>query len=192
MRRATIHFTKKEQQDLLLAWGVISLAFAILYAGGLKPDTDFAIALVVSALTVGIGFLLHELAHKFTALHYGCSAHFHANKKMLGLAVIFSFFGFVFAAPGAVRIQGVISKKQHGKIAAAGPITNLLLALLFIPLLLLGMPFAGYGAGINAFLALFNLLPIPGLDGSTVLKWDKRVYAGLLIISIGLSMLMYF
>ena len=191
MRRVTIHFSKKEQQDLLLAWGLISVAFAILFAGGLRFEIGFLVFLIISAFTVGIGFLFHELAHKFVALRYGCNAYFVANKKMLVLAILFSFFGFVFAAPGAVRIHGAISKKQHGKIAAAGPLANILLALLFVPFLIMGLPLARYGAGINAFLALFNMLPLPGLDGSTVLKWDKMVYTGLLVVSIALSLLFY-
>lgn len=191
MRRMVIHFSKRELKDLFLAWGIISLAFAILFADA-KFTAGFLLFLILSALTVGVGFLFHELAHKFTALHYGCNASFVANKTMLLLAVVFSFFGFVFAAPGAVHIQGAVGRREHGHIAAAGPAANIVLALLFLPLFLVGASFARYGAGINAFLALFNLLPIPGLDGSTVLRWHKGVYAGLLVASIALSLLFYF
>jgi len=54
----------------------------------------------------------------------------------------------------------------------AGPASNLLLALLFSFILRLGlggpglMLLAYYGCTINIFLALFNLIPIPPLDGS--------------------------
>ncbi len=61
-------------------------------------------------------------------------------------------------------------------VALAGPLTNVLLAMLFASLLKLsGGPqaLAGkifyLGAGINLFLALFNLIPIPPLDGSKIL-----------------------
>ena len=61
-------------------------------------------------------------------------------------------------------------------VALAGPLTNFLLAALFAwilkasggPEALVGKVFY-LGAGINLFLALFNLIPIPPLDGSKIL-----------------------
>jgi len=43
---------------------------------GLKFNISFIIALFISLFTLGIGFLLHELAHKFVAQRYGCFAEF--------------------------------------------------------------------------------------------------------------------
>ena len=84
-------FTNKEIRDLLIAWFMISLAFAILFSG-LSLSAFFLISLIISGLTVGIGFLLHELMHKFVAQKYGLMAEFHASYKMLFLAILFSFF----------------------------------------------------------------------------------------------------
>ncbi len=171
-------FSKIELRDLLKAWLAISLAFAIVI-GGIK--SGFFTAFIISGLTVGLGFLLHELAHKFMAQKYGCLAEFRANNFMLVLAVIMSFFGFIFAAPGGVLISGHIKREEHGKISAAGPAMNLLLAGFF----LLMMPFVGgflqnvaiYGSMINGWLALFNLLPFAMFDGRKILGWNKVVYA---------------
>lgn len=191
MRELRITFTKKEKEDLLKAWGLISLAFTILFAGTNATPTGYLITFVISILTVGLGFLLHELAHKIVAIHYGCTAQFQANMKMLLLAVGMSFFGFIFAAPGAVMIQGHITRKQHGHIAAAGPATNVILALLFLATTTILPAIGTYGMAINAFLALFNLLPLPGMDGNKVWTWNKAAYLGLAILSGGLVMLSY-
>ena len=133
-------FSAIEKRDLVKAWLAISIAFAIVFGGGFSLDNAFFVLVVFSGITVGLGFLLHELAHKYVAIKYGCWAEFRAYNSMLWLAILCSFFGFVFAAPGAVMIHGhYISRKQNGLISAAGPITNYVLALLFIPLALSGV-----------------------------------------------------
>ncbi len=180
-----MQFSSTETKDLLRAWLLISLAFAIAFHGfTLSPR--FLIPLFVSAFTAGIGFLLHELAHKAVAQRYHCWAEFRAFDNMLWLAVLFSFFGFIFAAPGAVMIKGIISQRKHGHIALAGPLTNLILGFLF--LLLAKLSFfpliALEGMRINFLLGMFNLLPIFGLDGTQVLAWDKKVYTFVFVLSI--------
>ena len=99
--------------------------------------------LVIALLTAGIlAFVLHELAHKFTAIKFGFWAEFRKNNFMLLVAVaLAALVGFVFAAPGAtviynIRPDGrVISREENGKISAAGPLTNLLLFIPFAALL---------------------------------------------------------
>ena len=111
----------------------------------------------ISALTVGLGFLLHELAHKYMAERYRFSERFIADDRMLVIMIIISFFGFVFAAPGGVYIQGHLSTEKHGKVALAGPLTNLILALFFLPMQMSGegivAMIGGYGFFINCWLA---------------------------------------
>lgn len=183
--------SKTELVDLLKAWIAISIAFGIVI-GGLKFDTSLIYALVLAALTVGVGFLCHEMMHKFVAQHYGCAAEFRSQDQMLLLAIVFSFMGFVFAAPGAVMIAGQITRRENGIISVAGPATNLVLALLF-----LGMNFVlpalnllwSYGFQINAWLAVFNMIPVWNLDGRKVWHWNRAVYLTVLAIGIILAFL---
>lgn len=191
IRRTTISFTKPELKDLGISWALISLAFAILFAGKLTLDRRFFAFFLISAITVGVGFIFHELAHKIVALRYGCNAAFKANYTMLLLALITSFLGIIFAAPGAVVITGHITRKQHGHIAASGPLMNMVLALLFLPFLFFIPAIGIYGATINAFLATFNLLPLPGFDGSQVLRWSTTWYIVLFVASIILSLIFF-
>ncbi|MFH1916589.1 MAG: metalloprotease [Nanoarchaeota archaeon] len=188
-------FSSTELKHLAIAWIGISIAFGIVIAE--SPTTEgLLLSMALAAVTVGIGFLFHELSHKFFAQRYRCLAEFRANFPMIIFAVIISFAGFVFAAPGAVMIFGRISKRQHGVIAMAGPLANVVLALLFmLPYLLIpsgmGHLVGLYGFRINAFLALFNLIPFGIFDGATVLKWNKGVFAGLIIIAGAVTFLSY-
>ncbi len=195
MRHINPHFHKgirssrKEIIDLAKSWIVIGIAFAIALNGASLSPTFF-IALFISLITVGTGFLLHELAHKFVAQRYGCFAEFRSFDKMLVFALIISFFGFIFAAPGAVMIRGHITKAQRGLISAAGPLTNIILSLGF---LLLASSSGGilqaigaYGFIINAWLALFNMIPFAMFDGKKVMDWSKPVYAGMAVASLSL------
>jgi len=180
-------FSKREIKDLLIAGLVISLAFAILLSGGYMAIISFnsiiLIAFLIAFFTAGIGFLLHELMHKYIAQNYGFRAEFKAYYPGLWIALLFSLFGFILAAPGAVFIQGLITKERNGKISLAGPATNIVLALIFLILLIfitensLLKAFFSYGLSINSILALFNMLPIMPFDGAKIIAWNKKIYA---------------
>jgi len=183
-------FSGRELRDLAVAWVVLGVAFAIFFAGGGSRALSMLLGaglirpLVVSLVTAGLGFLLHELAHKVVAVRFDQIAEFRADYGMLFLAVMSALVGFLFAAPGAVHHRGRLTEREHGLIALAGPVTNGLLALVFAPVyvagLLVGSPLlslvGGRGVAINLFLAAFNLVPFGALDGRTVLDWSTVVF----------------
>ena len=204
--------TRREEADLFIAWMAISLSFAIIKIapyGILGPvrSVDPIKALIffgISLLTVGIGFILHEMAHKFTAIRYGYWAEFRKDNNMLLVAVaLASLVGFVFAAPGATVIYSNsydgrgLTREQNGKISAAGPVVNLLLCILFGALLLFGGGIAALKTGnilaeiglagvqINAMIAAFNMLPISILDGNKVFSWNVPVFLFLILAAFG-------
>lgn len=182
-------FTDTEIKELLKAWAAISLAFAIAISGG-RLFVPQLIAL--AGLTVGIGFLLHELGHKFVAQKYGFPAEFRSFDTMLLLAVLLSFSGFVFAAPGAVFIGGLPTPEENGKISVAGPGASLILAVLFLlTRMVIGpSPLLTYGFQINSWLAFFNLLPMWNFDGSKILAWNKGIYAIMALTAFAFSFLL--
>ena len=189
-----LKFSKIEIRDLTKAWIAISVAFAIALAGGIiyvQPNFSFLTSILLAALTVGVGFLLHELGHKVIAQRYGCFAEFRADNMMLIIAIITSFFGFIFAAPGAVMIAGRVSTARNGRISIAGPLVNIVLAIIFLVLGIiihqgfLGQLFA-FGFFINTWLAIFNMLPLWILDGKKVWNWNKTIYIITLVFSIAL------
>jgi Zn-dependent protease len=204
--------TRREEADLFIAWMAISLSFAIIkiapygILGPVGPVNPMKALLFfgISLLTVGIGFIFHEMAHKFTAIRYGYWAEFRKDNNMLLVAVaLASLVGFVFAAPGATVIYSNaydgrgLTREQNGKISAAGPAVNLLLCVLFAALLLFGGGIAALkngnilaeiglaGVQINAMIAAFNMLPISILDGNKVFSWNVPVFLFLILAAFG-------
>ena len=188
-----INTSEKEIKDLLKAWLAISIAFGIFmnrFSSLKSLGLSFYEVFIIASITVGTGFLLHELGHKFVAQRYGCFAEFRSFDKMLILVIIMAlFFPILFAAPGAVMIMGRVDIRKNGIISAAGPVVNLVLALFFLSILFMfptGLlkAIAVYGFYINLLLAFFNMLPFGIFDGAKVLKWDKKVYGIIVAISL--------
>ena len=181
-------FSDLEIKELLKAWGAISLAFSIANGGGALFNPRL---LALSGLTVGVGFLVHEMGHKYLAQRFGFPAEFRSFNTMLLLAILMSFSGFVFAAPGAVFIGGLPTTEENGKISAAGPGASLLLALSFLLLSFLFAPLPIFvnGSAINSWWAFFNLLPLPNFDGPKIFRWNKAVYAALTLTAFAFSFL---
>lgn len=186
-----MNFSRREIRDLGIAWLALGVAFTFFFGGGVRAigTGGFGQLFVISMLTAGVGFLLHELAHKVVAIRFGQIAEFRADYGMLFLAIASSLAGFLFAAPGAVHHRGMLTNREHGLIALAGPATNLALAVLFAPLLFVSPRLANFGVGINLLLAGFNMLPFGPLDGRTVLKWSKIVFVLVFVPSAGLALL---
>jgi Zn-dependent protease len=178
-------FEKEELVHMGISVVTITLAFSV----------PFFLNFPMVFLTFGIGFLLHELAHKFMAMRLGCIAVYRAWLEGLVIAVIMAFATagrFVFAAPGAVYIwKEHLTKRENGLISLAGPGVNIVLALFFVTLITspqtLVKEIATWGFYVNSFYALFNMVPIPPLDGSKVASWSIPLWAVLFIFLIWLN-----
>lgn len=152
------------------------------------------IGLCASAFVVFCTMPIHEFAHAFTAHKLGDNTAKNqgrltlnplAHIDLLG-AVMILFVGFGYAKAVPVNPRNFKNPKKGMAItAAAGPVSNLVMALLFLLLsnaafvLYCNMSdsvvakvtflFFFYAAMINVSLAVFNLIPIPPLDGSRIL-----------------------
>lgn len=193
---------KNDNIELLKAWAGTTLAFAVVQTGaGNLLSGGFLTNLLIAAIVAGIGFVLHELAHRVVARGYGAQAHFIANDQWLLISIAISFVGFFIAAPGAVWHRGYLTPRQGGLIALAGPVTNLVLSVIFLAALIataalrLGLPtwvittfYIGFK--FNAWLGLFNMIPAGPFDGAKVLAWDWRVFGVTVAAGIGLAFLL--
>ncbi len=203
-----------EVVQILISVIAISFAFTLVFAtvdGLIAYPKEFVVFMVISLITVGSGFVLHEMSHKLAAFYYGAYARFRMWTKGLIFMLFISLFGLLFAAPGAVYIYSTkITRRENGIISMAGPVLNVILVGFFLALNLVypidlyfsflhGLRLPGiieggaihiwiFGALINLILALFNMIPAFPLDGSKVIMWSKPVWfaATFGILAIGL------
>ena len=142
---------------------------------------------------------VHESAHGWMALQIGDDTAARQGRVSLNplvhidpvgtvlIPLMQIFWGGVpllgWAKPTPVGAQNFRRlARGHVLVAAAGPASNVLLALLFTAGLFLGlrsgaresegaMAILNTGVQMNVVLALFNLVPLPPLDGSWVASW---------------------
>ena len=164
--------------------------------------------------------ILHEYAHGYIACRHGDDTAYILGRltfnplkhiDMMGsiivpLACYFTgmpLFGWAKPVPvNPYRLNDV--RNDMAKVAFAGPASNLILSVIAILLLKLVVMFMPesitlikvlfYTIFINAFLAIFNLMPVPPLDGSKILvrflpdalaeKYMRLERYGLLIVVI--------
>ncbi len=200
-------FSRMEFRHLLISMAVLTVAFSfaltrnnvvygVLYGFDLGVLIRF---LPVAFLGVLTAFIFHELSHKLMAQKYGLWAEYRMYPNGLLLALAFALFTpFVFAAPGAVMFRGETRSYEMGRIALAGPLSNMVVAGVALSLYLgvfyessiLG-PVVGFICLINAILAAFNLLPIRPLDGSKVVQCNPTAWIIVFIIAIALVVLIF-
>jgi len=158
------------------------------------PGMNFPYILQAALMVVVLLFsiIIHEIAHGYVALLNG-----DRTARMLGritlnpvphidpvgsillpLLLLISQSSFLIGWAKPVPVNPLNFRNYRWgefAVSAAGPVSNLALAAIFSVLLRLGLENPGltqlayYGVSINIILALFNLIPIPPLDGSHIL-----------------------
>jgi len=200
--RSVLRFSGTEKQHLVIAIAALTLAFTLFFSHDIYGRIDFDLFLdniVVSFVAVVTAFFLHEVGHKYFAQRYGHRAEFRYWNIGLLIAVFAGYIGFLFAAPGAVYISGNVTTEQNGKISAAGPGMNMLVAVILLPVLVFSSgvvtqeyptvnDFVGLVCIINVAIGGFNMIPLSPLDGSKIYPWSIPMYIGMLV---GIGALLY-
>ncbi len=172
---------------------ILTLAIGYIFSGYVRPPevrgysrkitfawNDFTFAMLVAAP----GVVLHELAHKFVAILFGLGAVFHVWYPGLGIAIFLKLINspFLLIAPGYVQISDTailgpfLNNLISVLVSFAGPAINLLMWFLARFILNRARNLTRSQASalyltqkINMLLFVFNMIPIPPLDGSKVL-----------------------
>jgi len=200
-RKHHIVFSQKEVKHITIAAVlVIGIGFSIgLYGnlfGGFFPAWTWDV-MAVFAIVMTSSFLVHELAHKVIAQKKGLWAEFRLTTWGAILTFASIFLPFRMIAPGAMMIGGSIpSGEDILKISLAGPITNIIFssALLGLAFTLMPSTFAimlFLAAYINAFMAVFNLIPFGILDGYKIFSFNNKIWALAFTVSAALTILTY-
>jgi len=192
-RTRSMHFSHTEIQHLLLGTVLVTAAGVSFLYG----NTSSFLALTIATVIFAMGFILHELAHKYVAQSYGLWAEFRLNTMGVILTAISIVSPFKFIAPGAVVISGFADRDRMGLTALAGPVVNIIIAVSLLTTLrvLEGTTIyvaVLYGAAINAFLALFNLIPFSIFDGRKIFAWNKQYWAVVFVVALILTLYTYF
>lgn len=147
--------------ELHISFLLLMLAIYIVALFNLIPGVDVIIAILITLLFVAV--VLHELSHSYVALKYGVEI-----ERIVLLPI------------GGISAMKELPKDPHQelRIALAGPLLNLVLALILYPVFLFfGNSLSSslnflfyYFILLNLLLGAFNLLPAFPMDGGRVLR----------------------
>jgi hypothetical protein len=188
-------FGREELRHVLLGGGALGLMFAVSFA---RLATGSALALLPSAFVfflpfamaaAFLPFLLSLILQKRVAEREGCTTEFRIVPQWLGISVLFALlFGFVFAIPGATSRFGNVTRSSAARMSAAVPLAFIAVAGAgLIGTVVGGASLGLYGyflfavlAQVNATMAAFSMLPVPGFPGGDILRSSKPFFAVLL------------
>ena len=172
------------------------IIMAIIIIRGLMPyftDVNMLIGLLISLPAVLIAITFHEFAHAYAADKLGDETPRQQGRLNLNPLshidpigfILLIFAGFGWGKPVQINPRNfnrdMPMKKAEAIVAAAGPIMNFILAILFTIINLSIIKFFNgfynlqigmitVGIIVNLGLGIFNLIPLPPLDGSKILS----------------------
>lgn len=184
-------WTWREITHLIFATVLLGAIFIIAY------QWPLSMAIMIGAIALTI----HEVGHKVVG-RLRCVDDVHFTLMPLGISVGFVsslVIGHAVAAPGGVTVGDTASEKDRLLMALGGPFANFLMFVVFWGIHVfhasLGLPqhitldashvlgggsfevhIWGAIALMNLFLGVFNMVPVPGFDGSHVFKMSPGIW----------------
>ncbi len=178
-----------------LVWLIVVVALVVILLRAHRITSTEVIIFCVLIPSV----ILHEIAHGVVALAFGDDTAKRAGRLTLNplphvtvwgtiivpaITVIAGWGFFGWAKPVPVDVRKLRSPRNHGLLVSlAGPLTNIVLSavlgLVFYLVFVMGHPYVQttlpmrivlYAGVINLWVAVFNMIPVPPLDGSALVE----------------------
>lgn len=203
-------FSDKELERIILS--ILILSFAFMFSFFHKAGV---IIFLISFIITTISYIIREYAHYSSAKKFGFKSEYKLWAPGAVIAAISSLFPFTFAVLGYVKLESKYHDHVDVNLNDIGPfkweiplgirkalisymgiLSNLGIGMFFLAfplfdILTLPFNFFKFGAFINLSLALFNLLPVPDLDGIRVMVWRASVWVSTTLITAILLILVY-
>ena len=199
----------REALDFLTACAVVAIIGISLF---LDINRAFGLGVVDAIAICLAAFLAHDLAHKLCAKHMARGGRFRLAitgslfslfvtgiQHLMGFAMLFVGLStgeplrlapYRFLAPGTVVVRGKKKRSVLGRVALAGPVSNVMLGWLMF---FLGLSSSGWasellliGSALNAYVAATALLPLAFCDGLTIYWWSRRAFFSVLMSTVAL------
>lgn len=195
----------RELRDITVSTLALGFAFAVLFFGDSSPGFlltgEFLPAFAAATVLTAVSFVPHEMSHLVSARATKSHAEYRMWNPGVVIAVLSSFLGVVFAAPGGIQMHTLkgeryghwelnLTVKDIGLVAVLGPLMNIMLAVIFaflagvFVLTFQGQNLLVLGSRLNAYIAVFNMIPFYPMDGYKVLRWDSRLWLFVLLLSV--------
>lgn len=178
-----------DRKTLYIILGVL-VVISLINAG-----TGFWIQTILTIPAVVIAMTFHEFAHAWTADHFGDTTPKSQGRLTLNPTSHIDPFGFVlllfagvgWGRPVMINPNNFTSNKSRATcealVSLAGPLMNFILAIIFTVIYYLLLKYAPdtqsivilmnlvlYTISINIGLGVFNLIPLPPLDGEKIFR----------------------
>ncbi len=197
-------FTRKE-----LGWlgvGILIMMFIVGFDDG-RPEFNFAsysANMLLGLVAVVVAVFVHESAHRIVAPNLGYKLEFKPFFFGLLGGLIISFMSYgkvIFLAYGSFYLN-IMEKHRlgyfrhylgyfdNGKVAIAGPLANLVAAMIFKSMLFLPDALVEKLVFVNVLFAITNMLPIPPLDGAHVMYATRTLYPFAMALVVGAAALL--
>ncbi len=202
-------FSSKEFNGFILT----TVIFAFIYSFDSWGIITFNLSeglfnLFIAVLLCGFSLFVHHAGQRLVALHYGFKTTHKVWWPGIIIALLLAFLTkghFEMYAASAVFITlmphhriGKVRPGENigalGKISAAGPVSNVILASLAVILTWIGILPESISHPIfmfNLYFAVWNLLPFPPLDGSRVLFYSRLFYIFFITSILGYILLIW-
>ena len=192
-------FSNKEWVSILVSIGVMTLIVGFNDGREVFDPAYFLFNLILSLVAVSFAVLIHEFAHRITAVNLGYKAEFKISIYGLlagALLALVSYGKILILAHGSFYLN-IMEKHRlgyfrhylgyfdNGKVAIAGPLANLAAAMFFSMLSFMENPLIDKLILVNALIAIIQILPIPFMDGGHVMYAARKPYPVIMSVVVG-------